>query len=122
MGKFAAVKPGSTKDFEALPATKSCRIINFDEAEVIPGFVNDTYFLIVSGEKIYANMDVKLIPLVYIVQPDYWGIEVVGCVGQIVLPAVVPYHEVIGLQGIRGKKGIEVIGANRKMKFDVPPH
>lgn len=101
--------------------SQSAERIDFEKAEVIPGFVNDTYFLVVSGTKPYLNMEVHLIPLIYIRKPEYWGIEVIGILPGIGLPATAPYHVNIPLDGITGTNGIEVIGANKSEKFDVPP-
>jgi hypothetical protein len=107
--------------FQALRPAQSCRVIDFNTAQVImaksapPGNV-----LIVSGEKPYLNMDVSLIPLVYIQQPDYWGIEVVGCLPQIGLPATAPYVVQLDLAGTIGTHGIEVMGATRSEKIDIP--
>jgi hypothetical protein len=42
-------------------------------ADLPPPFV-----LRVSGTKPLANMQVQLVPLVFIRQPEYWGIDVVG--------------------------------------------
>lgn len=106
--------------FTELPQIKSCRLIDFTDVEVRPGFVTNTYFLIVSGTKPYMNMNVNLVPLVYVRQPEYWGIEVVGCLpGGIGLPAEAPYTASIALDGIRGTEGIEVMGARRSQKVRV---
>lgn len=110
------------EEYEVLPKAESHRLIDFDRAEVValesfpPQFV-----LTVSGEKPYMNMEVSLEPLVYIRQPEYWGIEVVGHLpGGIGLPVVTPYTVSIPLSGIMGTKGVEVIGATRSEKIDVP--
>ena len=106
--------------YEKMPAPQSCRLITFDSAEVRPGIVNGTFFLIVSGEAPCFNMDVSLQPLVFVQQPDYWGIEVVGCLpGGICLTAIKPFSVFIPLAGIIGKKGIEVIGANKREKIAI---
>jgi hypothetical protein len=110
------------KELEALPVAESHRLIDFERAEVVtlesfpPQFV-----LTVSGTKPYANMEVELAPLVYIRQPEYWGIEVVGHLpGGIGLPVVTPYSVSLPLAGTLGTRGIEVIGASRSEKIDVP--
>ena len=109
-------------EFEALPQPSSYRLINFDKAEVRPGIVSGTYILIVRGMKPYLNMEVNLVPLVYIRQPEYWGIEVTGCLpGGIGLPATEPYTAILSLTGTIGTKGIEVIGASCSEKILVPP-
>jgi hypothetical protein len=79
------------------------------------------YVLIVTGVKPYANMQVELMPLIYIRQPDYWEIEVVGCLRGIGLPVLTPYTVALPLDGVRGRHGVEVVGANRRKRIDVPP-
>jgi hypothetical protein len=88
--------------------------------EIVPGFVPKTYFLIVSGIKPWVTMQVQLVPLIYIVQPEYWGIEVVGCQSGIGLPHTAPYTVSLEITHFLGKKGIEVMGATRSEKRDVP--
>jgi hypothetical protein len=102
------------------PTSTSVRLINFTKARIVPGFVSGTWILIVSGTKPCLNMTVRLSPLIYIRQPEYWGIEVVGSVPGFCLPAMAPYTVSLPLAGIVGTKGIEVIGANKKLKIKVP--
>lgn len=102
------------------PAAQSSRLINFEKAEVRPGFVSGTWILIVSGEAPCLNMDVSLIPLIYIRCPEFWGIEVVGTLPQgFCLTAMKPYLVTLPLTGITGSQGIEVIGANRSEQIKV---
>lgn len=107
--------------FHALPTPQSCRIIDFETARVIilESFP-PRHVLVVSGEKPYFNMEVSLSPLVYIRQPEYWGIEVVGCLPEVGLPALAPYVVRLDLAGTIGTRGIEVIGANRSEKIEIP--
>jgi hypothetical protein len=107
------------KAFTALPPSSSCRIIAFKEAEVRPGFVTGTWFLIVRGVKPWVTMHVELDPLFYITRPEYWGIEVVGCQKGIGLPVTAPYDVAIEITHFIGSKGIEVIGATSKKKIKV---
>jgi len=107
--------------FNSSPQTESTRLVEFEEAEVVGGFINDTYFLIVHGVKPYLNMNVQLIPRVYVIRPDYWGIEVVGTLPGFGLPTQAPYTNSISIDGIRGLKGIEIIGATRRVALEVPP-
>ena len=93
--------------------------LNFKQARVMR-VGQKKYVLVVSGTKPYLNMKVHLSPLIYIVQPDYWGIEVIGVLPAIGLPVVSPYEVHIGLDGITGKKGVEVIGATKRKKINVP--
>ena len=110
-----------TAVFLKAPTPTSVRLINFTRAEVRPGFVSGTWILIVSGTKPYMNMTVRLSPLIYIRRPEYWGIEVIGSLPGIGLPATAPYTVALPLDGILGTKGIEVIGATKKKKIVVPP-
>ena len=107
--------------FLKAPVPQSVRLIDFTDVKIVPGFVPKTWILIVSGTKPYLNMQVELSPLIYITRPDYWGIEVIGRLHGIGLPTLAPYSVAIPLDGITGKKGIEVIGATKKQKFPVPP-
>lgn len=111
-----------SEEFLNAPTSSSVRLINFNRAKVVTGIVPGKYILVVSGTAPCLNMVVELSPLVYVQQPDYWGIEVVGSLpGGICLTAVKHYTESLPLDGITGKKGIEVIGANKRQKIDVPP-
>jgi hypothetical protein len=64
------------REYEALPKPSSCRLIDFDRAQIVTlESFPPQYVLHVDGTKPYLNMQVDLVPLVYIHQPDYWGIE-----------------------------------------------
>lgn len=114
---------GEACEFQKLPPSESCRRIDFhdDGIEIRPGFVSNTWILIVNGTKPYMNMHVSLVPVTYIRQPEYWEIEVVGCVAGIGLPALAPYSVFLSLYGATGTKGIEVVGATKKKRLPVPP-
>jgi hypothetical protein len=114
------VMEADLKKFQALPPTSVCRLIDFTHAEVRPGFVTNTFILIVSGMKPWLTMRVELHPLIYIRQPEYWGIEVVGCLTGIGLPVEVPYHVSMDISHVRGTKGIEVIGAHSRKQINIP--
>jgi hypothetical protein len=105
--------------FAQKPLPQSVRLIDFDRAEVHPGFLPRTYILVVSGTKPYLNLQVNLSPLVYVRQPEYWGIEVIGSLPGIGLPALAPYTVSIPIDGVLGSIGIEVIGANKAEKIDI---
>jgi hypothetical protein len=120
MKGISTMEEQQLKAFTALPASSSCRIINFETAQVVPGFVPKTFFLIVTGVKPWVTMSVELRPLIYIRQPEYWGIEVVACQHGIGLPMQVPYHVALDITHVLGTKGIEVIGASSKKVIAVP--
>jgi hypothetical protein len=122
--KAAKAKKASASKPTALAksaVSQSARRINFKIAKVVPGIVPNTWFLIVSGIKPFLNMHVHLSPLIYNHQPDYWGIEVIGTLSGIGIPITAPYHVFISLEGIRGVKGIEVIGATITKKINIFP-
>lgn len=109
----------SLRDFAALAPAQSFRRINFDSAEVVGDFPGGN-LLIVRGEAPCLNMEVSLLPLIYIECPEYWGIEVIGSLpGSICLTAMKPYVLVLPLAGITGSKGIEVLGARRSEQIEV---
>lgn len=118
--------PGETdmnKTVSALPAAESCRRLNYEHAELaeIPES-NGRYAVVVHGEAPCLNMHVSLSPFIYIRRPEYWGIEVVGCLpGGICLTAIKPFVLALDLDSITGTKGIEIIGANRTDRFEIPP-
>lgn len=108
------------RSFTGLPPATSFRLLDFDHAAVItlrsfpPQFV-----LQVSGTKPFANMNVELVPLVYVRQPEYWEIEVVGSLRGIGLPSLAPYTVSLPLAGVIGTRGVEVVGATRRERFEV---
>jgi hypothetical protein len=109
------------RDLETLPTSQSCRLIDFDSARVIDLRTSPPRrVLIVSGEKPYFNMTVFLSPLTYIRQPEYWAIEVVGRLPEIGVPATAPYVVTLDIAGTLGTCGVEVVGASRSEKIDVP--
>jgi len=101
------------------PVAESVRLIDFDDAQVRPGIVPETYFLTVAGEKPYLNMQVHLSPVIYTHQPEYWRIDVVGILPGYGLPAFAPYVEILDISSFVGTKGIEVFGATKSMKIDL---
>jgi hypothetical protein len=115
----STMKAQEIEAFASLPAATNCRRINFDNASVVPGFVNDTWILIVSGEKPWVTMDVRLVPMIYIQQPEYWEIEVVGCLSGVGLPETAPYTVTLEVTHFIGKKGIEISGATKSKKIEI---
>jgi hypothetical protein len=114
------------REYQGVPQSEACRLIDFEEAEVVTlESFPPQYVLVVSGMKPYRNMDVSLRPRTYIRQPEYWGIEVVGCLPGFGIPVLAPYTVSIRLAGIMGTEGIEVIGATSSEKItlveDLPP-
>lgn len=108
------------QSFQALPSASCSRLLDFESARIITiRTFPPQHVLIVSGTKPYTNMDVELVPVTYIRQPEYWRIEVVGSLRGIGLPALAPYTVSIPLVGFIGTKGIEVGGATRSQQFNL---
>ena len=107
--------------FSDLPCACHHELVDFNEARVVPGVANGTYILIVSGETPHINMNVRLVPYIYIGQPEYWGIEVIATSDE--PPAGPPgrFYAHIPLDGIVGTKGVEVIGETKSIQLAVPP-
>ena len=106
------------KTFLSLPAAKSVRLVPFKKAVVRKQ--GKDYVLVVSGIKPYLNMHVELVPMIYIMTPDYWAIEVVGKLDGIGLPTTAPYTVGKIITHTIGTKGIAVVGANGTKKIKVP--
>lgn len=112
------------RTFQSAPAPSFTRLLDFDDAAVrILESFPPQFVLQVRGTKPFANMRVRLVPLVYVQQPDFWEIEVVGSLSGIGLPVVAPYAVSLRLDGVIGKVGIEVVGASRRERFTLvdPP-
>jgi hypothetical protein len=109
-------------EVQGLPAAESCRLIDFERADLVSLMIYPPppANLVVSGRKPFANMTVSLNPLRYAQVPEYWGIEVVGCMPPIGQPAIVPYVAELSLAGIGGTRGIEVIGAGHTERIELP--
>src|SRR5690349_10750109 len=103
------------------------RLIDFDQAEVVtPMIYPPQPRLVVSGTKPNPETDVTLVPVVYVSQPQYWGIQVVGTYRGRELgphpsqPIAEPYTVELDLAGVTGTEGVEVIGATQTKKIAVP--
>jgi hypothetical protein len=106
---------------ESLPPARSCRLVDFERADTVSLMIYPPPppVLVVAGQKPFANMQVSLNPLRYVQKPEYWGIEVVGCMPPIGQPAIVPYVVELNLSGCIGTRGIEVIGASRTERIEL---
>jgi hypothetical protein len=101
------------------------RLIDFQQTNVVtPMIFPPQPRLVVSGVLAF-QMDVTLVPLMYVSQPTYWGIQVVGSTGDpephVSQPITsIPYTVEIDLAGITGTEGVEVIGATMTERLAVP--
>ena len=70
-------------------------------------------WLVVSGEALCANMEVTLEPAVYVVQPDWWQVTLIGTLpGGLCLTSIRPYEAARPVRTIAGKQGIVLLGAD----------
>ncbi len=104
---------------EGIPDSVSGHRLDFDHSEIVPGLIDGTHFLLVTGTKPWITLDVSLQPKVHISRPDYLGIEVVGLQKGQILPNPAPYALAIEITNITGNKGIEVIGASSSAFHDM---
>ena len=106
-----------TSDKEPEPQWRQC---DFSNAEVRAGDVGH-YVLEVSGEAKASELAplAKLSPRVYVVQPDYWEIDVLERGDS-------PFNEkqrftlTLPLDKCRGTKGIKVLGKRTSKQINVP--
>lgn len=102
------------------------RLIDFERAEVItPMIYPPQPRLVVTGFKPHPDVEVTLVPLMYVSQPTYQGIQVVATatsggphVSQPI--ANVAYTVELDLQGRCGSEGVEVIGETKTQQIAVP--
>ena len=79
------------------------------------------YQLTVTGVKPYTNMEVSLSHEAYNGRPAYWRTVVVGCVKNgLLMPLASPYYVTMNLDQFVGSRGVEIVGASRKVRRAVP--
>jgi hypothetical protein len=98
--------------------------VDFDTAVVRPGATSESYVLTVTGtlrRTGEASLGVKLVANIkYPTEPEYWEITVLWDEADAILIDVEPYKICVPLDGIRGSKGVEVIGKSKSLKINVP--
>jgi hypothetical protein len=98
-------------------------VIDFEKATVTPKpspATSPRYELTVTGKTPSMSQRVKLVPVTYIRQPEYWAIQVSAChVGDVLLPAEGRFSATLDLTGSLGTQGIEVVGKTRSQKIDL---
>jgi hypothetical protein len=102
------------------------RLVDFEHAEVIsPMIYPPRPRLVVTGPLPAPGATVTLVPLRYVSRPQYYGIQVVGTLGDDgphPAPVAEPeqYTVELDLVGITGAEGVEVIGASHTERVPVP--
>ena len=113
-------KQDDTDTLKKLKPASGSHLLEIDSAELRPGFVKGTYFLIVKGTKPWVTMVVSFSPYIYIRQPEYWEIEVVGTQNGIGLPRTAPFEHAEDVTASLGTKGVDVIGSNQTIRVALP--
>lgn len=94
-------------------------LIDFDEAwvELRAGRRE----LVVRGYAPTPCHDVSLQAVTYIVQPDYWVIQVIAePSAEVCAQVLTPYEVRLVLDGNTGTRGIEVVGRDTSERIDIP--
>ena len=96
--------------------------LDFRKAAVAPGATPGSLTLTVSGDKpsdAEGGAPVKLQPVTYTVQPEYWKIEELWDPTDSIFPVISSFSASLSLDGIRGSKGIEVVGQTKRQKISI---
>lgn len=115
MDQASAPKPGHTPDWV---------LVDFDTAVVAAGPTAGSHVLTVTGETGSdgeLSLGVRLVAAKkYLTQPEYAEIEVRWDRADAIFQVITPYTATAPLDGIRGSKGVEVVGESKSQKIDVP--
>ena len=111
---------GGDNDFPMVSRNelKTCGLVDFDKWSVREGLIPKTWFLTVSGRVASTSLRVQLMPVIYTRQPEHWEIQVVACTPPIALPIEADFNLTISVTSFMGTKGIEIVGATRKVPWD----
>jgi hypothetical protein len=94
--------------------------LDFRKAVVSPGEQPGTLVVTVTGDTPRSSLRgaaVKLKPLTYDSQPEYWKFEVLWDATNATVPIVTPFTVSLAVDQFRGTKGIEVVGQSRSQKI-----
>jgi len=106
-------------DIELTAEESSPQLLDFDDAELVPMRPPASgAALRVRGQAPCLNMKVRLSPVRYIQQPDYWVIHVVGELhGGVCLEAIRDFDEVLAPAPL-GKAGVVVVGGTKRQRLE----
>lgn len=96
--------------------------LDFRKAVVGPGETPESLLLTVSGDKprdARGGAPVKLEPMKYDAQPEYWKIEVLWDAAGATVPMVTPFTVSIVLDRFRGTRGVELVGQTKRQKISI---
>jgi len=95
--------------------------LDFDRARIITRRTfPPQHVLQVVGNAPSADTTVELVPLVYVQQPDYWEVEIIGRSTGVATSAIVDYEVTLPVSQAQGRFGIEVVGTTHTKRLDIP--
>ena len=98
-----------------------CKPLDFDGVEIEYYRGKGIYQLTITGTKPFTNMEVSLSEEPAAGRPAYRKTVVIGCVKNfLVVPLASPYYLTVPLEQFSGTRGIEIIGATRRVRQDLP--
>ena len=110
---------GSTPNFP-LRSGESCSRIDFDDYQVVSGIAKNTWLLLVWGKMPSEYMTISISPVFSVASPTYWEIHLVGCMATTPLSEGETFAESAWLRETVGEKGIELVGATKRVKIEIP--
>ena len=98
------------QDAPAVAAPLACAAVTIKTAELVSR--DGVILLKVTGEAPSAGLTFAVRPVVYIMQPDYWLMALVGCVpkGSATASVPTPFSAEVSLAGSVGRFGIDLTG------------
>ena len=101
--------------------TGECKPLDCDGVEIEYYRGKGIYQLTITGTKPFTNMEVSLSEEPAAGRPAYRKTVVIGCVKNfLVLPVASPYYLTVPFKQFSGTRGIEIIGATRRVRRDLP--
>jgi hypothetical protein len=101
--------------------SRTCQLMDFDAHQIVGGVAGGTWLLIVEGEKPNQLVHVELRPMTYVVRPEYWEIEVLGCLAPETSDLRQRFQAKLDITAHLGTRGIVLIGGTVAEKIDWPP-
>jgi len=114
--------PPITTPPPTLPPT-TCGLVTVDRATLVqdPAGPARRVLLVVSGWNPSPAYTDRLVPLVYVRQPAYWGVRAEGCGPKYGAPPAERYTVTLDVTSTLGTLGVEVIGSNRTIQLPLRP-
>jgi hypothetical protein len=102
-----------------LKSGESCGRIDFDNYQVVSGVAKNTWLLLVWGKLPSEYMTISISPVFTTTPPIYWEIHLVGCMATTQVLEGDTFAESAWLSETVGEKGIELVGATKRVKIEI---